>query len=52
MKFNVECYISYPKIITVYADSIDEAEEKAKILVSSWNNVVGIEVNDIIEAEG
>lgn len=50
MKYAVECYISYPKIITVYADSVDEAEVKAKELVNSWDKVVGVEVNDIIEA--
>ena len=40
-KFNidVEYYAKYKKSLTIYADSDDEAEQKALELVTSWNNV-------------
>ncbi len=51
MKFYVDAHITYPKKLTVYADSIDEAEQKAADLVMGWNNVEDVSINDIIEAD-
>ena len=36
---HVEYYAKYEKSLTIYADSDDEAEQKALELVTSWNNV-------------
>ena len=51
IKYTVEAYITYPKLLTVYAENLDEAEKRAEEIVSNFTKIVGYSINDIFEDE-
>ena len=49
MKYAVKVAITYHKDLTIYADSDEEAEDKATDIVMNWNNVEDCEVLEVEE---